>query len=176
MRTLLALVAVGLLAVPASALERDRDGFYHTGDGVRVKKVAFINVKVYAIDHYMKDLPPQKSKQAVIDAEVDKRFSWRMLRSVDSEKIRTALREAYAKNGYGDGAKIDAFVNALSNKELKEGDAVTIRYDAARKVTTITGPGGSATVNGEDFMKATWSIWFGKIDQPNLGDSLLNRF
>jgi hypothetical protein len=175
MRTLFALAAVVLFALPAAALERDRDGFFHTGEGVRVKKVAFINVKVYAIDHYMKDLPQAKSKQAVIDAAVDKRFSWKMLRTVDAEKIKNALREAFAKNGYSDSAKIDSFVGSFG-KELKEGDQVTIKYDAARKATTVTSPSGSATVSGEEFMKATWSIWFGKIDQPNLGDSLLNRF
>src|SRR5436309_7926699 len=102
MRTLLALVALGLCALPASALERGHDGYFHTGDGVRYKKIAFINIKVYAIDHYMKDLPTQKSKQAVIDADVDKRFSWKMLRTVDAGKIKNALREAFAKNGYGD--------------------------------------------------------------------------
>jgi hypothetical protein len=175
MRTLLALVALGLFALPANALERDRDGYFHTGDGIRYKKVAFINVKVYAIDHYMKDLPQQKSKQAVIDADVDKRFSWKMLRTVDAERIRNALREAYAKNGYTDAAKINPFVDSIT-KELKEGDQVTIKYDAAKKVTTLTSPGSSVTVPGEDFMKATWSIWFGKIDQKNLGDELLNRF
>ena len=175
MRTLVALFALGLFAVPASALERDRDGYFHTGDGIRVKKVAFIHVKVYAIDHYMKDLPPQKSKQAVIDADVDKRFSWKMLRSVDAEKIKNALREAYAKNGYADAGKINPFVDSIA-KELKEGDAVTIKYDAAKKTTTITSPAGSATIPGEAFMKATWSIWFGQIDQKDLGDSLLNRF
>ncbi|MDB4966463.1 MAG: hypothetical protein JWN44_2152 [Myxococcales bacterium] len=175
MRTLLCIFALGLFALPASALERDRDGYFHTGDGVRYKKVAFINVKVYAIDHYMKDLPAQKSKQAVIEADVDKRFSWKMLRSVEAEKIRNALREAFAKNGYSDGGKIDSFLGSIG-KELKEGDAVTISYDHAKKTTTITTPGGSATVPGEAFMKATWSIWFGKIDQPQLGDSLLNKF
>jgi chalcone isomerase-like protein len=175
MRTLFALCAVALFALPAAALERDLDGYYHTGEGVRVKKVAFINVKVYAIDHYMKELPPAKSKQAVIDADVDKRFSWKMLRTVESEKIKDALREAFAKNGYGDGAKITSFVGSFG-KELKEGDQVTINYDSAMKTTTVTTPAGSATVEGEDFMKATWSIWFGKIDQPNLSDSLLNRF
>jgi hypothetical protein len=175
MRTLLAVVALGLFALPASALERDRDGFYHTGEGVRVKKVAFINVKVYAIEHTMKDLPQQKSKQAVIDAAVDKSFRWKMLRTVDAGKIKNALREAYAKNGYADAAKINPFVDSIT-KELKEGDTVTISYDAAKKITTITSPAGSATVAGEEFMKATWSLWFGKIDQPALGDSLLNRF
>jgi hypothetical protein len=171
MRTLLALG----FAWPAQALERDRDGYFHTGDGIRYKKVAFVNVKVYAIDHYMKDLPPQKSKQAVIDAEVDKSFRWKMLRSVDAEKIRHALREAYAKNGYNDAAKINPFVDSIT-KELKEGDAVTIKYDAAKKVTSITSPTGSASIPGEAFMKATWSLWFGKIDQKDLGDALLSRF
>ena len=175
MRTLLALVALGLFALPASALERDHDGYFHTGDGIRYKKIAFINIKVYSIDHYMKDLPPQKSKQAVIDANVDKKFQWKMLRSVDAEKIKNALREAYEKNGYNDKAKIGSFVDSIA-KELNKGDSVTINYDATKKATTITTPGGSATVGGEDFMKATWSIWFGKIDQKDLGDELLKGF
>jgi hypothetical protein len=175
MRTLLALSALMLLSLPAGALERGGDGYFHTGEGVRYKKIAFINIKVYAIDHYMKDLPREKSKQAVIDADVDKRFSWKMLRTVDAEKIKNALREAYAKNGYGDTARIDSFVSSIA-KELKEGDSVNIRYDAASKSTTISSPAGSATISGEAFMKATWSIWFGKIDQPALGDSLLKDF
>jgi hypothetical protein len=175
MRKLLAVAALALLVTPAAALERGNDGFFHTGDGIRYKKIAFINIKVYAIDHEMKDLPPQKSKQAVIDADVDKRIHWKMLRTVDAEKIRNALREAYAKNGYADAAKIGSFVDSI-NKELKEGDSVTIKYDAVQKATTITTPAGSATVAGEEFMKATWSIWFGKIDQKDLGDALIDKF
>lgn len=178
MRTLVGLAALGLLAsiVPASAhaLERGRDGYYETGDGIRYKKVAFIHVKVYSIKNEMKELPAQKSKQAVINADVDKRLQWRMLRDVDAGKIRNALREAYAMNGYNDTAKIDKLVNSVT-KELKDGDTVTISYDAAKKVTTMTSPSGSVSVPGEDFMKATWSIWFGKIDQPKLGDELIER-
>jgi hypothetical protein len=175
MRTLLAVAALALFALPASAAERDRDGYFHTGEGIRYKKIAFINIKVYAIDHYMKDLPQQKSKQAVIDADVDKRFSWKMLRSVEADKIKKALREAYAKNGYGDSGKIEKFVASIGG-ELKEGDNVTISYDAATKTTTIDSPAGKASVAGEDFMRATWSLWFGKIDQKDLGDRLLKDF
>lgn len=172
---LAAVVLLSLAVVSsATALERDPDGFFHTGDGIRVKKIAFVKIKVYAIDHYMKELPAQKSKEAVIDAEVDKRFVWKMLRNVEASKIKTALREAYANNGFGDAAKIDSFVNAL-NRDFKEGDAVTIRFDAAQKATTLTGPGGTVTVPGDDFMKATWRIWLGKIDQPGLGDALIQR-
>jgi hypothetical protein len=175
MRMLLALAAVALTTAPLGALERGRDGYFHTGDGVRYKKVAFINVKVYAIDHFMKDLPQEKSKQAVIDANVDKRFSWKMLRTVEAEKIKNALREAFAKNGYGDSGKIEKFVASVGG-ELKEGDNLTISYDAATKATTISSPAGHATIAGEDFMRATWSIWFGKIDQKDLGDRLLKDF
>ena len=175
MRTLLAVAALALFALPASALERGSDGYFKTGDGIRYKKIAFINIKVYSIEHEMKDLPAQKSKQAVIDADVDKVLHWKMLRTVDAEKIRNALREAYSMNGYNDNAKIAPFVDSIT-KELKSGDSVTIKYDAAKKTTTITSPAGSATVAGEDFMKATWSIWFGKIDQKDLGNQLLKDF
>jgi hypothetical protein len=154
-------------------LEPDKSGWYNTGNGVRTKSVAFLSVKVYAIRHDMKQLPPQKSKRAVIDADVDKRFTWRMLRDVDAEKIQNALKEAYAMNGYGDAGKIAQFLGAL-NRELKEGTYVTIAYNAASKTTSLTvSGGGSASVVGVDFMRATWSIWFGKIDQPSLGDQMI---
>lgn len=176
MRTVLALVALAVLAAPAPAhaLDRGKDGYFDTGDAIRYKKIAFIHIKVYSIDHEMKELPKQKSKQAVINAEVDKRLKWRMLRSVGAGKIRDALREAYAMNGYNDAAKIGVFVNSIT-KELKEGDTVTINYDATKKVTTMSSPAGTVSVPGEDFMKATWRIWFGKIDQPKIGDELIER-
>jgi hypothetical protein len=172
-----AFLSVLLLSVSAWALERSKDGYFHTGDGVRTKSVAFVNVKVYAIGHDMKELPPTKSKQAVIDLDVDKRLTWKMLRDVDSEKIQNALKEAYAMNGYTDGGKIGQFMGAFKG-ELKENQYVVISYNAASKATTlqVLGPGGgTATVAGVDFMKATWSIWFGKIDQPSLGDALISR-
>jgi hypothetical protein len=172
--TLATLLAV---ASTALALDANKDGWYHTGDGIRTKSVAFINVKVYAIGHDMKALPPSKSKQAVIEADVDKRITWKMLRDVDHEKIVKALKEAYALNGYGDAGKIAQAMSAFSG-ELKENSYVTISYNSTNKTTTFNalGGGGSATVSGVDFMKGTWSIWFGKIDQPSLGDAMLSRW
>jgi hypothetical protein len=157
----------------ALALEPDKNGWYNTGSGVRTKSVAFVSVKVYAIRHDMKQLPPEKSKRAIIDADVDKKITWRMLRDVDAEKIQNALKEGYQNNGYGDGGKIAQFVGAV-NKEMKEGTYVTISYNSAAKVTSISvSNGGNASISGADFMKATWSLWFGKIDQPSLGDSMI---
>jgi hypothetical protein len=178
-RTLLVFAAL-LLALfasaPARALDKGADGYYHTGDGIRVKTIAFVNFKVYAIGHDMKDLPPAKSKQAVIDMDTGKRFTWRMMRDVDASKIQNAIKEAFAMNGFSDAGRIGQFVGAFTG-DLKEGQFVTITYDPGAKSTTIRvlGGGGSATIPGADFMKATWSIWFGKIDQPSLGDALISK-
>ncbi|MBX3189009.1 MAG: chalcone isomerase family protein [Labilithrix sp.] len=158
------------IASPAFA-----DGWIETGQAVRTKSV-IITVNVYAIRHDMKEKPATKSKQAVIDADVDKKFTWIMLRSVGSEKIKNALREAFALNGYTDKAKIEQFVGAFSKEEVTEKSAVVISYNAANKTTTIWAKdGGSATVAGADFMKGVWKIWFGKIDQPTMGDQLISK-
>jgi len=170
--TLLAAFAAAFLAVTALLAQGE---YILTGSGIRVKTVAFIDVNVYAISHYMKQLPPTKSKRAVIDMDTGKKFVWTMKRDVDNEKIVKALKDAYAMNGYSDSAKIGQFIGAFKS-ELKEKSSVTIVYDADKKATTVNvGGGGSATVPGVDFMKATWSIWFGKIDQGKLGDELIAK-
>lgn len=170
-----ALVALAV-SLPALALDRGADGFYLTGSGTRVKKVAFITANVYDVWHYAKELPPTKSRRAIIDLDADKKLVWRMKRDVDAEKIRTALADGYAKNDYGDKAKIGHFIGAVS-ADLKENTVITIRYDAGAKKTSINIQGGnSASVEGVDFMKATWSVWFGNMpDQPGLGDSLISK-
>ncbi|HVY48632.1 MAG TPA: chalcone isomerase family protein [Minicystis sp.] len=170
----LLILAALFTAFTALALDKGADGYYRTGSAIRVKTVVLVDVKVYSITHYMKELPPTKSKRAVIDMDTGKKFSWTMLRDVDRDKIVDALKEAFAKNGYGDQAKISRFIGAFSN-DLKENQHVTIVYDADSKNTTVTVQGGgSATINGVDFMKGVWSIWFGNIDQKSLGDQLIS--
>ena len=181
-RSLLAVIAMGAfftMALPTSsafALDRGGDGYFHTGEGVRVKHIPIIgNVDVYHIDHMMHDLPPAKSKQAVIDMDTNKRLTWKMLRGVGNSKIQDALREGYQMNGYTDAGKINQAVGVF-NKDLDNGQYVTITYETASKNTTFAVVGGSSTtINGIDFMKATWSLWFGKIDQPALGDQLISK-
>jgi hypothetical protein len=175
---LLSLVALLTVAGSALALDPGPGGWYLTGSGTRVKKIAFVGVKVYTIRHDMKALPPAKSKQAVLEMDTDKRFTLQMQRDVDAEKIRNAFNEAYDKNAGqypASAADRNTFLNVL-NTELKENQLITFQYNADRKATTLTAPGGaSATVNGIGFMKATWSIWFGNAEQPDLGDALISK-
>ena len=152
------------------------DAWVYTGDAVRTKSVGPFTAKVYAIRHDMKERPAQKSKQAVIDADVDKKFTWRMLRDVDSSKIKKALIEALQMNGFNDAGRSGQFVSAFNKEEVKENSAVVISYNAAAKNVTIWVQGaGTATVPGQDFMKAVWSIWLGRIDQPSMGDQLISK-
>jgi hypothetical protein len=158
----------------AFAQSKDQDGYIATGEGIRYKKVAFINVKVYDITSYVKETPSSKSKEGMISLDADKKLSWKMLRTVDADKIRNALREAYAKNGYADKGKIEQLLGPITG-DLKDGQAVSIRYDAAKKVTTLSVDNRTASVEGAEFMKATWSIWFGNIDQPALSEQLVSK-
>ena len=170
---LFTLVLALVVTVASSALA---DPMIYTGDAVRTKSVGPFTAKVYSIRHDMKDKPASKSKQAVIEAETDKKFTWRMLRDVDSTKIKKALTEALLMNGFSDGARTGQFVGAFNKEEIKENSAVVISYNAAAKNVTIwVQGGGSATIAGQDFMKAVWSIWLGKIDQPSMGDQLISK-
>lgn len=157
------------IATPAWALE----GFVHTGSGVRVKKVLFVSAKVYDISHYMRSLPKQRTRSAVIEADVDKVVSWRMLRDVGEGKIRGSMKSAYALNGYRDDATINQVLTVFLGG-LREGEQLKVSYDTRRKATTFARAAGrSVTIVGTDFMRATWSMWFGKSDQPSLGDDLI---
>jgi hypothetical protein len=175
-------VAVLLFAVAPSALA---DGWFTTGSSMRVKSVGPFTAKVYLIQHQVMDKDRvQKSKQSMIDADVDKRFFWFMQRDVDAPKIKDALRKAFAMNGYNDSAKIEQFVGAFGEGDVVEYDSkkhkgvpsVTINYDANKKTTSITvnGHGSASIPNDPEFGKAVWRIWFGKIDQPSMGDQLIS--
>src|SRR5215212_7843109 len=118
---LFTMVLALLLSLASSA---SADPMVHTGDAVRTKSVGPFTAKVYAIRHDMKEKPAAKSKQAVIDADVDKKFTWKMLRDVESKKIQNALREAFQMNGFNDGARIGQFVGAFNKEEVKENTAV----------------------------------------------------
>jgi hypothetical protein len=177
-RTFLIASAIAVLALSvrsSAALEPSKDGWFHTGDAVRVKTIAFIEIKAYSVSHYVKVLPAKKSKRAVIELDADKRIAYRMLRDVGADKMKKMFRDAFADNGYTHTASIETFVGVFKT-DLREGATTTVTYDAAKQATTISTAGGTtATIAGAAFMRATWSVWFGKMDQPTLGDALISK-
>ncbi len=172
-RTITLVAALGFVTT-ASAQSRDKDGYFETGQAVRSKKVAFINVKVYDIKSFAKAMPSAKTKEGMITLDAAKKLSWTMLRTVDAERFRKALREGYEKNGYREVANVDKLLAAIQG-EVKEGAIVTIAYDPAARRTTLYADGRQASVDGVAFMKATWSIWFGNIDDASLPERLIQN-
>ena len=166
----LALSVTALLAAP----KKDGQGYFSTGYGIRYKKIAFVNVKVYAISHKMKELSA-KSARAVIDADTDKKMTLKMLRTVGADKMVDAVRDAFKLNGYTNTGNINRFLSVVSGGDVKEGAYVVISYNSANKTTSIYYNNKSSSVSGIDFMKATWSCWFGKIDQPSLPRGLISQ-
>ena len=167
--------ALGLF-VPEShaALRKTKSGYYITGTGIRVKEVLLVDVEVYAATHYMKVVPNPPTKSAVIEANVDKAMVLKMLRDVDLDRIVDGIKEGYQRNGWEDMAQVEHLFGILVD-DLEEGESFQVMYDADKETTTaISGDRTrKASVRGRDFMRATWSTWFAKIDSPGLGDQLL---
>jgi len=159
----------------APSLAFAADTYIVTGSGVRQKAVLMLRVDVFSIVHAMKELPKVRSKKAVIDAACDKRFTLRFMRDVDASKIREAFSEAFKLNGYRNNAKVAQFLSVVK-KDIRENDTFVVSYDNEKKTVDFTVKRqGRVLVQGEDFMKAVWSIWLGKIDQPTLSDALIAK-
>lgn len=173
-RTILTLVLAGgalLSSQPAAG----QAGWVHTGEGVREKNLALVHIQAYAISHWVRARPTTVTRSAMIDLEADKQFTLRMLRDVGVGRMKGMFRDAFALNGYRDQARIEAFLAALT-RDLAKGDQITVSYALLGQATTIAlQGGGSATLKGADFMRATWSIWFGQSDQPALSEALISR-
>ncbi|MBK6607228.1 MAG: chalcone isomerase family protein [Leptospiraceae bacterium] len=175
MKKMISSIVLGIsLLVLGMEVSAQAANFTTTGSGIRVKKIAFVSVNVYAITHQMKDVPANRTAAEFINAETDKKFILKMKRDVDSAKIVSAINDAYALNGYSNKANQDSFSSVLTG-DLKENDTITISYNATSKSVTCNYAGKTSTVAGSDFMKATWSIWFGKIDQPALTTALVGK-
>ena len=175
MKKMISSIVFGIsLLVLGMEISAQAVNFTTTGSGIRVKKIAFVSVNVYAITHQMKDVPATRTAAEFISAETDKKLILKMKRDVDSAKIVTAINEAYALNGYSNKANQDSFSSVLTG-DLKENDTITISYNATSKSVTCNYAGKTSSVAGSDFMKATWSIWFGKIDQPALTTALVGK-
>lgn len=179
-RSILSALVLGLfVSVAPGAFAEGK--WVTTGSSLRVKSIGPFTAKVYTITHMMKERPREGSRKGMIEAEVDKQFLLFFQRDVDADKIKNAFREGFKMNGYGDTAKIEQFVGAVGKGDVVEYDkdkkgppSISVVYNAKAQATTINVPGhGTATIGGVDFMKAAWSLWFGKIDQPAMGDHLM---
>jgi len=170
------LLALPILSVPAFAAEFSADGYYHTGDGIQTAAHWPFTLELFSVAHDTKELPASKTRKAMIEMDADKRLTLRMLRDVPTEHLKMGLQDRYQLNGYSNTEKIHQFLTPLHGATVPTGSTLIISYDAKSKVTTLEAAGGlSASVEGADFMQATWKIWFGLSKPATLGDQLLSK-
>jgi hypothetical protein len=172
--TLLSIVAALLtLSSAARAAQRASDGYYRTGSAVQTANHWPFTIDVFAIWHDTWQLPSMNTRQALINLDVDKRFTMQMMRDLDAGRLRDGLREGFHRNGYTDDAIIDRFLAPLTGT-LAKGKTMWILYDATEKRTRLLlDANASSSIVGVEFMRATWSLWFGNSKPSDIGDALI---
>jgi hypothetical protein len=170
-----ALLIVATVSAPSAAATPGQDGYYRTGEGIQTANHWPFTIEVFAIWHDVKQLPSTKSRKAMIELDADKRFSLRMMRNVDADRLRGGLRDGFHRNGYQESTAIEQLLSALTGT-LPKGQVIWISYEASsRRTRMIVDGGATAEVDGIAFMRATWSIWFGDSKPSDLGDALINK-
>ena len=165
------LFSAGPLA--SAELAKGEDGFYVTGAATRTKRVLFMTVEVYRATHAMKEIPDPTTTDAVAEANVDKKMTIRFLRNVDLQKIIDGIKEGYRRNGWNEMEKVEELFSILKG-DLRKNDVFSVEYQAENEtLIAIGGDGRTSSVAGRDFMVATWSAWFKKIDSPGFSERLI---
>jgi hypothetical protein len=130
------------------------------GVGMRKKLV----VDVYCGALYMHQ--PAQDPQQVIAAEQPKRVLLHVVyKQVDPQQWVEGWQEGFKRNTPNPDAalkgKIDQFMQCFS-EPVKKGQEVSVTYVPDKGTEVMVNNQVKATIMGSDFMKALWSIWFGK--------------
>lgn len=148
--------------------------------GVATRKKFF--VKVYSMAHYMANPPTVGKGDAVfneiINSKQAKQVATTWLRNVNKQKVRDGYLESFEKIMGRERftqlrPTIDQFTN-LYNTNIKTNDTHTIRWLPNNTVEVYLNNNKQGSVEGEEFARGLWSIWFGSNDVVNRND-LINR-
>jgi hypothetical protein len=141
------------------------------GAGVRSKFV----FKVYVGALYLP--APSKDPKAIVEADAPKEVRMFFLRDVSRKQIQEAFEEGFEANSRADAAdlqkQLPEVMKAIGN--VKEGQEIVVTY-APGAGTTVTGPGGTATVAGKPLADGLFRNWLGpKPASEDLRDGMLGK-
>lgn len=142
------------------------------GSGLRVKKVVFVNVKIYAGQLFVADLGTFKKSEgeALSSLKEQKAVAIQMhfLRDVDADNVQKSFKEALKVNNVNtDDASVKEFLDAVSKGgEAKEGKALTVTGVKTKEGETLsyeTTSGQVTHIKGAPgLIEKIFSIWLGK--------------
>lgn len=133
--------------------------------------------KAYVAGLYVEE--PSKDANRILGGDTSRRVDMVMLRDVDTDTIRSAIRRGFEKGSPASVSavkeRLDTFMASMMF-DLKKSDALTFTY-VPGEGTTVRGPKGqTGKVPGRDFGDALFAVWLGPnpVDE-GLKEGLLGR-
>ena len=182
---LLAAVAVGVMLYAAELqgvsmpdqITVGQSNLVLNGLGLRIKKVAFIGVKVYVAGLY---LPSRSSNaEAILAANEPKQIVMHFLyKDVGKDKLVEGWTEGFEKNSHDMmptlKARLDTFNGYWSG--MKTGDVAVLTYIPGTGTKVEIKGKEMGVIEGQDFARALFAIWLGP-NPPNkeLKEGLLGK-
>ena len=147
------------------------------GAGLRIKKIAFVGVKVYAAGLYLEKKETNASK--ILDLNSAKclvmKFTYS---SVGKDKLVEAFEEGFKSNNPALAEKLRAEVDKFLSfwSEMKEGDEARLIYFPNDGTKVVIKGKEMGTIEGGEFSKLLFSVWLGE-NPPNkeLKEGLLGK-
>ncbi|MCA9549804.1 MAG: chalcone isomerase family protein [Myxococcales bacterium] len=182
------LTILGALAtVSTSALAASREGVtlpdsQKVGEkelvlnGIGIREATIFNVNVYVAGLYVEEKTGDAAK--IISPEATKKILMHFVRDVDASDIQGAYNEGFEKNADGKMAALKDRVAKLNSwmADMKKGDKMSITYVAGQGVTVNVKGKDKGTIEGADFAKVMFTIFFGpKPPNSDLKEGMLGQ-
>jgi hypothetical protein len=166
------------------AFPAERDGMALLGAGLRVKKVAFVKVKVYAVGLYvgkealggpLAELrgkgPSPALYEELVTGDFKKELVLKFTRDVGQERIQEAMREALAG---AEKAPLDAFISYFP--EVKTGQECVLRWAAGGGLEAIMNGQAKPVIANRAFAERVFGLYLGETPlQDDIKADLLVR-
>jgi hypothetical protein len=181
MRRAAAALSVLLAAAPAASAElagvslpdtAEASGTTLVLNGLGLREATALKVDVYVAGLYVET--KSSEPEPILTPTAAKRVVMRFVRSVGKDDLQKAWTEGFHKSAKGKDAGLDQLNAAMA--DVKKGDEIALTYLPATGVTVTVKGRDAATIPGEDFQRALFSIWLGP-DPPNAGlrEGMLGR-
>ena len=152
------------------------------GVGLRVKKVAFVTAKVYAVGLYVADsalsgpLAAYKGKtdssdfyKELVTGDFEKQIAMKFTRDLSADQIRGGFRETLAGT-----SKLDLFVGYFG--DTKQGQECLLTWKPGGILEVKVAGLNKPPINDKTFASAVFGIWLGeKPIQEDIKKGLVSR-
>ncbi len=168
--TAIAALALLLSTTPVEAAERDGiklpdtqtvDGKTLVLNGIGIREATIFQIDVYFAGLYLEK--KTKDAKSIIDGGT-KRILMHFVRGVDKDQIAEAYEEGFEKNAGDKLPNLKKKIAQLNSHmaDMKEGDKMSLTYVAGKGVYTEVKGKNYGPIEGEDFAKVLFLIFFGE--------------